>query len=642
MVKTMDAIVQPPPLYSGPQALFGYFLSEDNALTSHPTKKAGQHGLPDAVGGSLASAIPQSAYPLIPASIRDGLTCFYSGQPLPTPTLAPSRPADTLAHALGLGEPASASFSDVLEAVRSASVDILADTLPFCPAAAPTIQRLLLAQASAPAGHTVALHTSKDGGAGGDGRGAARGADDDPSAGGTGDPPRDPSGRFTRAHPPPPLSASEAGNISTGPDASDVLEVTAHVLAALRAPPPLPLGAPPGTPGMKAALEFSALATKASQVFAAVRAHQQRFPQTHAEYFRGNPAHASDLTALEPLVLTLVSSTLEAHTERITRLLTALHPHPRFTPLAADVDAVLAMELRLGQIGTRSPDPLEEQLQVAPIFQLLVRVVLKWATQGEGPEVAQLHAYLGNKKAFTLVRGGKECLLETYSSYRALAQLVERAGGRPSPTLILRAWVRALAAVLQPEVCTARIPDCAHPPSDLETIGFPSAANPLPLSFLGFAQGAVLAAGSLDPDAPVPPALPDALLACICRYQAATSILVAAAAAADGGVGGGRLFTLRDAADELHGGALITNSRCTGCTSYIPAISGFCHVCPRVLYPDAWVCCCSPPRIYAPTTAKCRSCSSSDAGRRPTAADLSACAARVRGLVRGAAPSPAN
>ena len=153
---------------------------------------------------------------------------------------------------------------------------------------------------------------------------------------------------------------------------------------------------------------------------------------------------------------------------------------------------------------------------------------------------------------------------------------------------------------MQPGVCLARIPDCVHAPSDLEAFGFPSAASPSPLSFLRFAQQTVLTAGNLDPDAPAPPALLDALLACICRYQAAASVLVAAAAAAGGEIGGGHLLALQAAADGSRDGMLIADSRCTACGSHIPAISGFCHVCPRLLYLGAWLRCCSSPRNSNP------------------------------------------
>jgi len=277
-----------------------------------------------------------------------------------------------------------------------------------------------------------------------------------------------------------------------------------------------------------------------------------------------------------------------------------------------------------------------------PVFQLLARAILNLATPGEAPEVVKLHAHLANKKAFTLVLGDRECLLEAYGTYRALSQRVEQAGGQPSRTRVFRAWVRALAAAMQPGVCLARIPNCVHALSDLEALGFQSSDSPSPLSFLRFAQQTVLTAGSLDPDAPAPPALLDALLACICRYQAAASVLVAAAAAADGGVGGGHLLALQAAADGPHDGILIAKSRCTACDSFIPVISGFCHVCPRLLYLGAWLCRCPFPRIYAPTTATCRLCSSSDAGRRPTEADLAVCVARVQGYSRGAAPSSSS
>ena len=99
-----------------------------------------------------------------------------------------------------------------------------------------------------------------------------------------------------------------------------------------------------------------------------------------------------------------------------------------FASVAADVDAVLAMELSLGRLGAPDPDPLEVRLNVVPVFQLLARIVLNFATPGEAPEVAKLHAHLENKKAFTLVLGGRECLLEAYGTYRALSQQVEHGG----------------------------------------------------------------------------------------------------------------------------------------------------------------------------------------------------------------------
>ena len=143
----------------------------------------------------------------------------------------------------------------------------------------------------------------------------------------------------------------------------------------------------------------------------------------------------------------------------------------------------------------------------------------------------------------------------------------------------------------------------------------PGAASPSPLSFLRFAQQAMLTACSPDPDAPVPPALLDALLACICRFQAAASVLNTAAAAA----GGGR----RRPPLRAPGRRRRAERRRAHCRQPLhrmqllhPAISGFCHLCPRLLYLGALVCCCSSPRIYAPTTASCRSASQRGRPRR--------------------------
>ena len=68
MVKIMDATTQQiSPLLNGKQAILLHLLSLDPTLTSHPQPATGMHGLPIAVGGSLASAVPRSVYLLLPA-----------------------------------------------------------------------------------------------------------------------------------------------------------------------------------------------------------------------------------------------------------------------------------------------------------------------------------------------------------------------------------------------------------------------------------------------------------------------------------------------------------------------------------------------------------------------------------------------
>ena len=55
MVKTMDATQHTFPLLNGNKAILLNFLSFDPTLKSHPKRAPGMHGLPIAVGGSLAS-----------------------------------------------------------------------------------------------------------------------------------------------------------------------------------------------------------------------------------------------------------------------------------------------------------------------------------------------------------------------------------------------------------------------------------------------------------------------------------------------------------------------------------------------------------------------------------------------------------
>ena len=153
MEKTMDATQQTFPLLNGKPALLSHFLSLDPTLKSHPQRATGMHGLPIAVGGSLASAVPRSVYILLPAPHRAALEGFYSPQlPPPTPTSAPHRPANDLAGVLGLADRSTTtSFTEVLEAVRGAPIDALAEVLVLCPAASPAIQRLLFRRVRAPA-----------------------------------------------------------------------------------------------------------------------------------------------------------------------------------------------------------------------------------------------------------------------------------------------------------------------------------------------------------------------------------------------------------------------------------------------------------------------------------------------------------
>ena len=67
MVKTMDATQHTLPLLNGNKAILLNFLSFDPTLKSHPKRAPGMHGLPIAVGGSLASAVSRSVYLLLPA-----------------------------------------------------------------------------------------------------------------------------------------------------------------------------------------------------------------------------------------------------------------------------------------------------------------------------------------------------------------------------------------------------------------------------------------------------------------------------------------------------------------------------------------------------------------------------------------------
>jgi len=136
MVKIMDATTQQiSPLLNGKQAILLHLLSLDPTLTSHPQPATGMHGLPIAVGGSLASAISKSTYPLLPAQFREALEGFYSPQlPPPTPTSAPHRPASGIAEALGLADLSTTTpFTAVLEAVRTAPADTWAEVLVLCP-----------------------------------------------------------------------------------------------------------------------------------------------------------------------------------------------------------------------------------------------------------------------------------------------------------------------------------------------------------------------------------------------------------------------------------------------------------------------------------------------------------------------------
>jgi len=174
----LDATQQTFPLLNGKQAILSHFLSLDPALKSHPQPATGMHGLTIAVGGSLASAVPRSVYLLLPAQHRAALEGFYSPQlPPPTPTSVPHRPASDLAEALGLADLSSTtSFTVVLEAVRSAPIDTLAEVLVLCPAASPAIQRLLLRRVRATAAvqslradDAAALRALPDDGDGGDG-----------------------------------------------------------------------------------------------------------------------------------------------------------------------------------------------------------------------------------------------------------------------------------------------------------------------------------------------------------------------------------------------------------------------------------------------------------------------------------------
>jgi len=69
----MDATQHTSPLLNGNKAILLHFLSFDPTLKSHPQRATGMHGLPIAVGGSLASAVPRSVYPLLPAQHRAAL-----------------------------------------------------------------------------------------------------------------------------------------------------------------------------------------------------------------------------------------------------------------------------------------------------------------------------------------------------------------------------------------------------------------------------------------------------------------------------------------------------------------------------------------------------------------------------------------
>jgi len=63
------------PLHSGKQALLPNFLSLGRTLDSHPSPPKAQ------AVGFLASAVPRSVYPTLPARYRDALERFFSLQP---------------------------------------------------------------------------------------------------------------------------------------------------------------------------------------------------------------------------------------------------------------------------------------------------------------------------------------------------------------------------------------------------------------------------------------------------------------------------------------------------------------------------------------------------------------------------------
>ena len=77
----MDATKHTFSLLNGNKAILLNFLSFDPTLKSHPKRATGMHGLPIAVGGSLASAVPRSVYLLL-LMLRwlVGLRCEVAGK----------------------------------------------------------------------------------------------------------------------------------------------------------------------------------------------------------------------------------------------------------------------------------------------------------------------------------------------------------------------------------------------------------------------------------------------------------------------------------------------------------------------------------------------------------------------------------
>jgi len=65
MVNTMGATKQSCPLHNK-KALLSQLQFLDRTLMAHPETTLGTHDLPIAVGGSLASTVPRSVFPLLP------------------------------------------------------------------------------------------------------------------------------------------------------------------------------------------------------------------------------------------------------------------------------------------------------------------------------------------------------------------------------------------------------------------------------------------------------------------------------------------------------------------------------------------------------------------------------------------------
>jgi hypothetical protein len=608
------------------------------------------------LGGSIVSPMPLVVVDNLPPKIRDDIIRFLHGT-----TGAPAPPSSA-PHGAPLGLGRDSTFKDILDRIGEASVQDLAELQHVLPAGKRPLTRMIRNALSADEESDPPSS-----------RGSAAESPGVPNS-------RNADGRFAGApkHVPSadaaPLSLDrltdllerartdralledqdgESANdlsvkidfynaeITSRNDTSrrrhesmeDTQEVTALTFSFLRSvlhseQPVAALVAATEAMSMKQGLDMARQLAQSAETLAATRAWRAQYPLISLELFGRQGGAPSDITDLGPLLLPLVGAALEDAAHFIaTASAAARLKGGTFGRIADDMDGELAMRLRLNHSNmfTVDLDPVENLLLIAPVAQILARVLTGLVVAKVSPAVLDLYDFF--RKVTFVTPDGETVLVQTWEEYRAIMRKVELIGAPFTAYRVFGGFVKALGGFTSSGAGTGDIPATEHPRSDMELL------FPVPLvremTFERFAQACVTADSCRDPEGHVSPEKLQAMTDCLYRYQEAAATL---AAARDRYSDDGALHSMRAAGGGSSGGnASFGKLPCPYCSGPIPAVSGFCVPCARAL-PGAWVCSggggmgCG--RIISGTRGRCV-CQSPKTGITPTAAIIATNVQRV-------------